>query len=43
MLGVRAEAGRDSVGEVCRRHGISPKTYYRWKSKFGGIGIPEAS
>lgn len=42
MLGVLAEAERDSVGEVCRRHGISPKTYYRWKSKFGGMGVPEA-
>lgn len=38
MLGVLAEAERDSVGEVCRRHGTSPKAYYRWKSKFGGMG-----
>lgn len=42
MLGVLAEAERDSVGEVCRRHGISPKTCYRWKSEFGGMGVPEA-
>ncbi len=29
--------GSDSVKEVCRRHGISPATYYQWKSKYGGL------
>jgi len=27
----------ESVKEVCRRHGISPATYYQWKSKYGGM------
>ncbi len=27
----------ESVKEVCRRHGISPATYYQWKSKYGGL------
>jgi putative transposase len=31
-----AEAGA-SVKEVCRRHGVSPATYYQWKSKYGGL------
>ncbi len=31
-----ADAG-GSVKEVCRRHGISPATYYQWKSKYGGL------
>ena len=31
----RAEAG-EKVGEVCRQHGISEQTYYRWKAKYGG-------
>ena len=35
------EAG-SSVQEVCRAHGISQKTYYRWKSKFGGLEVSEA-
>ena len=26
-----------SVKELCRRHGISPATYYQWKSKYGGL------
>jgi len=30
------EAG-DSVKEVCRRHGVSPATYYKWKSRYGGL------
>jgi putative transposase len=25
------------VGEVCRVHGISEGTYYRWKAKYGGV------
>ena len=25
------------VKEVCRKHGISDATYYKWKSKYGGM------
>lgn len=35
------EAGMATV-EVCRRHGISPATFYKWKSKFGGMEVSEA-
>jgi putative transposase len=28
--------------EVCRRHGVSPATFYKWKSKFGGMEVSEA-
>lgn len=31
-----AEAGVQ-VKEVCRKHGISEATYYKWKSKYGGM------
>ncbi len=24
------------VPEICRQHGISPATYYEWKSEYGG-------
>ena len=27
--------------EVCRRHGISSATLYKWKSKYGGASIAE--
>jgi putative transposase len=36
-----AEAGM-SVKEVCRQHGITEPTYYRWKAKFGGMEVSEA-
>lgn len=35
------EAGGKTV-EVCRRHGISPATFYQWKAKFGGLEVSEA-
>jgi putative transposase len=28
--------------EVCRRHGISSATYYKWKAKYGGLDVSEA-
>ena len=31
-----------SVEDVCRRKQISTATYYRWKRKYGGLGINEA-
>jgi len=34
------EAG-GKVPEVCRRHGITPNTLYRWRSKYGGLELSE--
>lgn len=31
-----ADAGRP-IKEVCRQHGISDATYYKWKSRYGGM------
>ena len=28
--------------EVCRRHGISSATFYKWKAKYGGLEVSEA-
>ena len=36
-----AEAGL-SVSDVCRKHNCSEQSFYRWKSKFGGMDISEA-
>ena len=30
------------TAEVCRRHGISSATFYKWKSKFGGLEVSDA-
>ena len=35
-----AEAGLP-VKDVCRKHGISSATYYKWKSKYGGLSVSE--
>jgi putative transposase len=35
------EGGRPTV-EVCRKHGISGATFYKWKSKFGGMDVSDA-
>lgn len=29
------------VPDICRQHGISAGTYYKWKSKFGGMEASE--
>ena len=34
------EAGR-KVADVCRAHGITDQTYYRWKAKYGGRELSE--
>ena len=31
-----------AVKEVCRRHGVTEATYYRWKKKYGGMEVSEA-
>lgn len=36
-----AEAGA-SPKELCRLHGVSRETFYRWKGKFGGLTVSEA-
>ena len=35
------EAGMPTA-EVCRRHGINSATFYKWKSKFGGLEVSDA-
>ena len=35
------EAGL-AAAELCRKHGISQQTLYRWKAKYGGLEVSEA-
>ena len=27
--------------QLCRKHGVSPNTIYKWKSKFGGMDVSD--
>jgi putative transposase len=36
----QAEAGT-TVDEVCRKLGVSQGTFFRWKKRFGSLGVPE--
>jgi putative transposase len=36
----QAEAGTP-VEDICRKLGVSPATFFRWRKQFGGLGTPE--
>ena len=35
------EAGRPTA-EICRKYGVSNATFYKWKTKFGGMQVSDA-
>ena len=35
------EAGMPTA-DVCRKHGLSPNTFYKFKSKYGGMNVSDA-
>jgi putative transposase len=35
------EAGAKTA-DVCRKHGISSATFFKWKGKYGGLEVSEA-
>ncbi len=37
----QVEAGR-TVVEVCRENGVGESTFYKWRSKYGGLEVNEA-
>jgi putative transposase len=43
IIAILAEQERGSgTAEVCRRHGISQGTLYKWKARYGGLEVSEA-
>jgi len=31
-----------SAAELCRKHGVSEPTFYKWRSKYGGMDVSDA-
>ena len=43
IIGIlREQEAGVATGEVCRRHGISDATFYKWKAKYGGMDVSDA-
>ncbi len=38
---LREQEAGGVVKEIIRRHGISEQTFYRWKSKYGGMEVSD--
>ena len=39
---LREQEAGVATAEVCRRHGVSSATFYKWKAKYGGLDVSEA-
>jgi putative transposase len=39
---LKEHAAGMSAADVCRKHGISDATFYKWRSRFGGMEISDA-
>jgi putative transposase len=43
IIGVlREQEAGSPTADVCRKHGISSATFYKWKAKFGGLEVSDA-
>ena len=43
IIGILREGDAGAkTADLCRKHGISGATFYKWKAKFGGMDVSEA-
>jgi putative transposase len=38
----QAETGEQSIQAICREHGLTETTFYRWRKLYGGMSVSEA-
>jgi len=36
-----AERGESTIGDLCRKYGVSEATFYRWRHLYGDMKVPE--
>jgi putative transposase len=39
---LREQEAGSPTADVCRRHGISGATFYKWKARYGGLEVSDA-
>lgn len=39
---LREQEAGGKTADVCRKHGISGATFYKWKARYGGLEVSEA-
>ena len=43
IIGIlREQEAGGATADVCRKHGISSATFYKWKAKYGGVEVSDA-
>ena len=43
IIGVlREQEAGGRTADVCRKHGLSEATFYKWKARYGGLDVSEA-
>ena len=43
IIGIlREQEAGTKTADLCRKHGISSATFYKWKAKYGGLEVSDA-
>ena len=43
IIGIlREQEAGSATADVCRKHGVSSATFYKWKAKYGGLQVSDA-